>query len=47
MYICAQHTYRGQRRVLGPLKLEFYMAVSHHVGAENQIRVLCENGTCS
>jgi hypothetical protein len=46
MYVCALHACSangGQKRASDPLELELKMAVSHHVGAENQIRVLCKS----
>lgn len=33
--VCVPSTQRGLKRVLGPLKLEFHMVLSHHVVAGN------------
>lgn len=43
VYICIPHSciaYVGQKATLDPLELELEVVVSHHVGAENQTRVL-------
>lgn len=47
MCMSVQHMfciYRGRKRMmLGPLELELYMAMSHHVGAEVQTQVVWES----
>ena len=38
---------RGQKRVSDPLELDLRPVVNYHVGAGNQIQVLCKNSKCS
>lgn len=44
---CMSDALRGQKRVIGILKLELQMVVSCHVDAENQTRVHCLSSRCS
>jgi hypothetical protein len=37
--MCVFGTWGDQKRASDPLELEFYMVVSHYVGAEKQTRV--------
>lgn len=37
--ICLISAYRDQESVLGPLEMELWEVMSHHMGAENQIGV--------
>lgn len=37
----------GQKRLLGPVGLQFHRVVSHIVDAGNGTWVLCETGQCS
>lgn len=45
--MCVPGVHNGQKRVLDPSELEIQMIVSHHVGAENQIQVLCKRSNYS
>lgn len=37
-YVLSAHC---NQKVLEPLELELWMIVNHHVGAENQMQILC------
>lgn len=51
MYMCVHHVqaedYKGPRRHQDSLQVELQVVVRHHVGAGNQIPVLCKRFKCS
>jgi hypothetical protein len=46
-YICVPVAFGDQKRVSVILELELETFVSYHVGAENQVQVLCESSILS
>lgn len=44
---CMSSVCMGQKRPLDPLGLKLHVVLSHHVGAGNRNRVLCQGGKCS
>lgn len=44
--VCLCSTCGGQKRVPHSLELESQLCLHYHVGAQNQIWVLCKNNQC-
>lgn len=45
--VCGPGAFRGCKRALDSLELEFQMIVSHHVGPGDRTQVLCKSKKCS
>lgn len=41
--MCVPGVYKGQKMVSGPLELELWSIVSHHVGTWKQTHIVCKN----